>query len=73
MLNRQLHGELLSVHEISQTYPGAPRVSKRPVLGDRPPHVWTLRRGPLPPDYVLSENGRIDGTCNQPGRYALAP
>lgn len=42
------------------------------VLGDQPPHVWTVRRGPLPPGYVLSENGRIDGICNQPGRYAFA-
>ena len=31
-----------------------------------------MRRGPLPPGYVLSENGRIDGICNQPGRYAFA-
>ena len=28
MLNRQLQGELLSVHEIGQAYPGAPRVSE---------------------------------------------
>ncbi len=41
------------------------------VLGDQPPHVWTVRRGPLPPGYVLSENGRITGICNQPGRYAF--
>jgi len=42
------------------------------VLGDQPPHVWTVRRGPLPPGYVLSENGRISGLCNQPGRYPFA-
>lgn len=42
------------------------------VLGDQPPHVWTVRRGPMPPGYVLSENGRISGLCNQPGRYAFA-
>ena len=29
MQNRQLHGELLSVHKISQAFPGVPRVSKR--------------------------------------------
>jgi len=29
MQNRQLHDELLSVHKISQDYPGVPRVSKR--------------------------------------------
>ena len=29
MLNRQLYGELLSVHKISQAYPGTPRVSER--------------------------------------------
>jgi hypothetical protein len=29
MLNRQLHGELLSVHKINQAFPGTPRVSKR--------------------------------------------
>ena len=29
MQNRQLHGELLSVHKISQAYPGIPRVSER--------------------------------------------
>src|SRR6202163_306645 len=29
MLNKQLHGELLSVHKINQAYPGTPRVSKR--------------------------------------------
>ena len=29
MLNRQLHGELLSVHKINQAYPGTPRVSER--------------------------------------------
>src|ERR1700738_2694479 len=29
MQNRQLHGELLSVHKISQAYPGIPRVSKQ--------------------------------------------
>ncbi|MFN0101871.1 MAG: putative Ig domain-containing protein [Bryobacteraceae bacterium] len=42
------------------------------VLGDMPPHVWTVRRGPLPPGYVFSESGRIGGICNQPGRYAFA-
>lgn len=40
-------------------------------IGDEPPHVWTVRRGPLPPGYVLSENGRITGLSNQPGRYAF--
>ena len=29
MQNRQLHGELLSVHKINQAYPGLPRVSER--------------------------------------------
>ena len=39
MLNRQLPGELLSVHEISQAYPGAPRVSKWTLM------PFALRRG----------------------------
>lgn len=43
--------------------------SQLTVLGDMPPHVWTVRRGPLPPGYVLNEAGRITGICNQPGRY----
>ena len=33
MQNRQLHGELLPVHEISQAYPGTPSVSERLRLG----------------------------------------
>lgn len=41
------------------------------VLGDAPPHVWAVRRGPMPPGYTLTESGRISGICNQPGRYVF--
>ncbi len=41
------------------------------VLGDAPPHTWSVRRGPLPPGYTMSDSGRLTGICNQPGRYVF--
>src|SRR4051812_12815928 len=41
MSNRLLHGELLSVHNISQAYPGVPSVSKYMVRRRKPPsQTW---------------------------------
>jgi hypothetical protein len=41
MSNRQLHGEFLSIHKISQAYPGVPSVSKYMVRRRRPPsQTW---------------------------------
>jgi transposase InsO family protein len=41
MSNRQLHGEFLSIHKISQAYPGVPSVSKYMIRRRRPPsQTW---------------------------------
>jgi transposase InsO family protein len=41
MSNRQLHGELLPFHKISQAYPGVPSVSKYLVRARKPPsQTW---------------------------------
>src|SRR6202171_2789827 len=57
MLNRQLHGELLSVHKISQAYPGIPRVSERSDLKHPPPKQVNLSASsppiPCPPTHLI--------------------
>jgi len=51
---------------------GATEYSARlTAIGDKPPYVWTVRRGPLPAGYTVSEDGVISGICNFPGEYAF--
>ena len=51
-------GPLAATAAMPNGFNATPYAGQLTVLGDRPPHVWTVRRGPLPPGYVLSENGR---------------
>ncbi len=53
-------------------YQGVEYSQQLTVFGDNPPHTWSVRRGPLPPGYVLSDSGRITGICNTPGRYPFS-
>jgi uncharacterized protein (TIGR03437 family) len=65
-------GPLAATTVMPTAYAGLAYQAQFTVLGDQPPHVWTVRRGPLPPGLVLEENGRISGVCNLAGRYAFA-
>ena len=68
----RLMGPLAATTVMPTGFSGIEYSGQLSVLGDQPPHVWTVRRGPLPPGYVLSETGRITGVCNQPGRYPFS-
>jgi uncharacterized protein (TIGR03437 family) len=65
-------GPLAATTVLPNGFLGTEYSAQLTVFGDSPPHTWTVRRGPLPPGYILSESGRISGICNQPGRYPFA-
>jgi uncharacterized protein (TIGR03437 family) len=62
-------GPLAATTIMPSAFSGAEYSSQLTVLGDAPPYVWTVRRGPLPPGLTMSDGGRISGICNLPGRY----
>jgi uncharacterized protein (TIGR03437 family) len=62
-------GPLAATTVMPNAFSGTEYSSQLTVLGDAPPYLWTVRRGPLPPGLTMSDSGRISGVCNQPGRY----
>jgi uncharacterized protein (TIGR03437 family) len=65
-------GPLAATTALPNGFQGVDYSAQLTVFGDAPPHIWTVRRGPLPPGLILSDSGRISGVCNQPGRYPFA-
>lgn len=65
-------GPLAATSAMPNGFDGIEYSSQITLLGDAPPHVWAVRRGPLPPGYGLSENGRISGISTRIGTYPFA-
>jgi len=67
----RVQGPILATTVLPSAVSGVEYSGQLTILGDQPPHVVTVRRGPLPPGMLLSESGRISGICNLPQRYVF--
>ncbi|MBI2689814.1 MAG: putative Ig domain-containing protein [Acidobacteria bacterium] len=65
-------GPIAATTVMPSGFNGTEYSSQLTVLGDAPPHVWSVRRGPLPPGFTLSDDGRLSGVCNQAAKYVFS-
>lgn len=65
-------GPLSASTRLPNAFSGTEYSASPVVIGDAPPHTWSVRRGPIPPGFAMSDAGRISGICNIPGVYNFA-
>lgn len=64
-------GPLAATTTVPRASVGVPYSAQLVVLGDRPPHTWSILRGTLPPGFLLEEGGLLRGTSNIAGVYTV--
>ncbi|HEU0120355.1 MAG TPA: putative Ig domain-containing protein [Bryobacteraceae bacterium] len=64
-------GPLVASSKMPNAYSAVEYRQTISILGDKPPHVWTVRRGPLPSGFTISDNGILSGVSTQPGSYVF--
>ncbi|MBM3765369.1 MAG: hypothetical protein FJW32_08255 [Acidobacteria bacterium] len=66
----RVQGPLIASAVLPNAFNGIPYSATPAIFGDAPPHLWSVRRGPIPPGFTLDEaTGRITGTSTVSGSF----
>ncbi|MBM3782708.1 MAG: hypothetical protein FJW30_00025 [Acidobacteria bacterium] len=65
-------GPLVASVQLPNGFSGVPYSVTPTLIGDAPPHTWSVRRGPLPPGFTLSDDGRLSGVTNAANTYPFS-
>lgn len=68
----RVQGPLIASAILPNAFNGLPYSATPALLGDAPPHIWSVRRGPIPPGFTLDETtGRLSGVCTVSGAFTF--